>query len=120
MKKIFLTAITLAAMQLPAFAQTDAELKSDGKGGKGDGFGGFDGKGFGGDATGPAQTPCTSAADCTGKCGANATAGCTCAANATGALTCHPACATDADCPTVKLPNGAVFTCTGGACVVTP
>ncbi len=33
MKKIFLTAITLAAMQLPAFAQTDAELKSDGKGG---------------------------------------------------------------------------------------
>ncbi len=92
----------------------------DGKGGKGDGFGGFDGKGFGGDATGPVQTACTSAADCTGKCGANATAGCTCAANATGALTCHPACATDADCPTVKLPNGAVFTCTGGACVVTP
>ncbi len=120
-------------------APTDGFPHKDGKGGKFDGFGGFDGKGppdgfggfdgtgfpggdgfGGGDAKGPAQTPCTSAADCTGKCGKNATAGCTCAANAQGTLTCHPACATDADCPTIKLPNGYTFKCTNGACLAGP
>ena len=71
-----------------------------------------------GSGTGPGNpgtggpSPCTTAADCTGKCGA--AAGCGCESVAGGSLGCIPTCTTDGDCG--ATPDGKATTCKQGVC----